>query len=115
MTPERSAGDPSDRELEQRRSGRRLLVAKSRRRERARRRRSRVGRWVGTFGMVGWTVTVPTLLGLALGAFLDDRFGGRLRFTVSFLLIGVMTGSMTAWYWMRQELEDRDRHHGDGV
>lgn len=102
------------RELERRRRGRRLLVAKSERRERALRRRSpTIGSWVGTFGLVGWTVVVPTLLGLALGLFLDDRFGGRLRFTVSFLLLGVVIGSVTAWYWLRREIVDRE-HRGDG-
>jgi ATP synthase protein I len=100
-------GDRSDGDADRRRAGHRVIVAKSRRRELARRRpRSTVGRWVGSFGLVGWTVTVPTLLGLALGAFLDDRFGGRLRFTVTFLLLGVAAGSATAWHWLRRELDD---------
>ena len=101
-----------ERELVRRRAGYRLLVTKSRRRERSRRSPT-IGAWVGTFGLVGWTVTVPTLLGLALGAFLDDRFGGQLRFTISFLLIGVVAGVATAWYWVRREIHVTDRHDTD--
>jgi ATP synthase protein I len=45
-----------------------IALHKSQRRERARRRGAdNVWSWMGMFGLVGWTVAVPTLVGLASG------------------------------------------------
>ena len=97
-------------ELDRQRSQelRRVIMRKSVRRDRARRRRNEnIWSYLGTFGLVGWTVAVPTLLGLALGLFLDGRFEGERRFTVAFLVLGLSVGCAMAWYWVRRESEDR--------
>jgi len=88
---------------------RRTVLRKSVRRERARRRGDEsIWAWLGTFGLVGWTVMVPTLLGLAFGAFLDGRIDSTVSFTITFLIVGVAVGASMAWYWIRRESE------GDG-
>ena len=60
------------------------------------------------FGLVGWTVAVPTLLGLALGVFIDNRVESSVSFTITFLIVGVAVGVSMAWYWIRQESRGDD-------
>lgn len=85
---------------------RRIVLRKSIQRERARRTGTdTIWSWMGTFGLVGWTVAVPTLLGVALGVFLDRRTGGSISFTITFLVVGAAVGATMAWYWIRRESE----------
>lgn len=71
---------------------------------RARRERRRAA-WfgLGMFGLVGWSVAIPTLLGIALGLWLDSRWPGQASWTLTFLIIGVAVGCLNAWYWVKQE------------
>jgi len=67
------------------------------------------GLWfgLGMFGLVGWSVAVPTLLGIALGAWLDRRWpAGQLSWTLTFLGLGIVLGCWNAWYWVRRESGD---------
>lgn len=59
--------------------------------------------WLGMFGLVGWSVAIPTVAGIALGVWLDSRFPGEASWTLTFLIIGVVLGCLNAWYWVRQE------------
>jgi ATP synthase protein I len=60
--------------------------------------------WLGMFGLVGWAVAVPSLLGVALGLWLDRRFpAGEASWTLTFLIIGVALGCLNAWYWVKRE------------
>ena len=78
-----------------------------RRAERKRRAREQSERtaWfgLGMFGLVGWSVAIPTLLGIALGLWLDARWPGQVSWTLTFLIIGVALGALNAWYWIQQE------------
>jgi ATP synthase protein I len=60
---------------------------------------------LGMFGLVGWSVAVPALLGIALGLWLDARWPGQPSWTLTFLIIGVAVGCLNAWYWIKQESE----------
>lgn len=83
---------------------RRVVSAKSERRIRARERPNEsIWAFMGTFGLVGWTVAVPTLAGLAFGVFLDNRTDSERSFAITFLVLGVAVGGATAWYWIRRE------------
>lgn len=79
--------------------------AERKRRARARRQRSA---WfgLGMFGLVGWSIAVPTLLGILLGLWMDERWPGEVSWTLTWLIIGVALGALNAWYWVQQE--DRD-------
>lgn len=79
--------------------------AKEERKLRARGRSDRVV-WfgLGMFGVVGWSVAIPTLLGAALGIWLDRKFpNGRHYWTLAMLLAGVALGCFNAWYWVDRE------------
>ena len=64
---------------------------------------------VGLFGVVGWSVAIPTLLGLALGIWLDARWPGRVSWTLTWLFVGIVLGCANAWYWVSQESRDDRR------
>jgi ATP synthase protein I len=110
--PDPRANDGARREPERRRpagaNGDRLGEAVERRARRklaARGARERnVWFWLGMFGLVGWSVAVPTLLGTALGLWLDRAWPAeRASWTLTFLIIGVALGCLNAWYWVRRE------------
>lgn len=70
--------------------------------------RPNIERGLGTSGIVGWSIAVPTLLGVAAGVWLDRRSGGDVSWTLTLLAVGLLIGCITAWYWVGRELE-RDR------
>jgi ATP synthase protein I len=63
------------------------------------------GVWLGLgmFGLIGWSVAVPTLLGVLLGAFIDKQYPGVHSWTLSFLIIGLFVGCLNAWHWVAKE------------
>ncbi len=58
---------------------------------------------LGLFGMVGWSVMIPTLLGIALGVWIDKRFPSPYSWTLMLLFVGVVLGCWNAWYWIQKE------------
>lgn len=74
------------------------------RKQRAREKSQRTA-WfgLGMFGLVGWSVAIPTVLGIALGLWMDARWPGRPSWTLTFLILGVALGCLNAWYWIKQE------------
>jgi ATP synthase protein I len=58
---------------------------------------------LGMAGLVGWSVVVPTLLGAALGIWLDKGHPGRISWTLSLLLGGLVIGCLNAWHWVAKE------------
>ena len=63
---------------------------------------------LGMFGMIGWSVAVPTLLGVILGIWLDKKYHQSFSWTLTCLMIGLFTGIMIAWYWV--DKEDKEMH-----
>lgn len=70
---------------------------------------------LGMMGLIGWSVVVPTLLGAALGLWLDQRHPGGRSWTLALLMGGLAIGCLNAWRWvaredqaMRDEQEDSD-------
>ena len=58
---------------------------------------------LGMFGLVGWSVAVPTVAGIALGLWIDHSWPGRVSWTLTFLFIGLVLGCMNAWRWVNRE------------
>jgi ATP synthase protein I len=59
--------------------------------------------WIGMFGLVGWSIAVPTLIGVAIGIWIDRHWPGTVSWTLTLLIVGVGIGCMNAWYWINQE------------
>lgn len=88
-----------------------LEVVSRRQAEKLRSRREgrpNLDRGLGASGTVGWSIAVPTLLGVAAGVWLDRRSGSEISWTLTLLAVGLLVGCVTAWLWVRRELE-RDR------
>ena len=77
---------------------------KEQRKIRARSQKSR-SLWFGfgMFGVIGWSVVVPTLLGIFLGIWIDQRWPSQFSWTLMLMLAGLVIGSINAWNWIRQE------------
>jgi len=82
----------------------RRIAVKERRKLKGRRdKRQNVWFGLGLFGLVGWSVTIPTLAGIALGVWADRTWESRYSWTLMGLFIGVILGCLQAWYWLKQE------------
>ena len=57
---------------------------------------------LGMFGIVGWSVAIPTLMGIALGLWIDRSWPSRYSWALMFLIIGVVLGCINAAYWVRK-------------
>jgi ATP synthase protein I len=78
--------------------------AKAARMLKARRNAGR-GVWfgLGMMGLIGWSVTIPTLAGAALGIWLDRHYPGRHPWTLALLMAGLTIGCLNAWHWVAKE------------
>lgn len=85
-------------------------VARKAERHRRARREEHRSIWfsLGLFGIIGWSVALPSLGGIALGIWLDGRFPGRISWTLTLLFAGVVAGCLNAWYWVKQESRAED-------
>lgn len=108
--------EPKNKPLKPKPSLSQQVGAKAERKLKARRNATQ-GVWfgLGMMGLIGWSVAIPTLLGAALGLWLDKRHLGSHSWTLMLLVIGLAIGCWNAWYWvskqdkeMREEQEDKD-------
>ena len=78
-------------------------------------RRDSHGVWfgLGMMGLIGWSVVVPTLLGTALGLWLDRRHPGAHSWTLALLVAGLAIGCLNAWHWVVKEDTEMQAHEED--
>jgi ATP synthase protein I len=83
------------------------IAGKEARKVEARRRKNR-GIWfgLGMFGLVGWSVAIPTLIGVAIGLWIDKTWPSRYSWTLMLLIVGVALGCFNAWQWVKRESRD---------
>jgi ATP synthase protein I len=73
------------------------------RHERARREgEPSFGGYLAQVGVLGWTIVVPTLLGMFLGRWVDRRLGTGIFWTAPLLMLGLAIGCWGAWRWMHR-------------
>ena len=67
--------------------------------------------WFGfsMFGLIGWSVMIPTVLGILLGLWIDKHHPGQYSWTLTFLLVGLIIGILNAWYWVEKEEKEMRR------
>jgi ATP synthase protein I len=58
---------------------------------------------LGMMGLIGWSVVIPTLLGAALGLWLDKHHPGGHSWTLALLVAGLALGCLNAWHWIANE------------
>lgn len=68
-------------------------------------------RGLGAFGMIGWSIAVPTVGGAFLGLWLNRVAPQTFSWPIALILGGVVVGGMIAWGWIDREgpePEERD-------
>ncbi len=68
---------------------------------------------LGMMGLVGWSVVVPTLLGAALGIWLDENHPVKHSWTLTLLVIGLFLGCLNAWHWVTREDKEIHQHENE--
>jgi len=59
--------------------------------------------YLGLIGTVGWSVTVPMVLGILLGLGLDRKFASGYKWTLGLLVFGLGMGCFNAWRLISKE------------
>jgi ATP synthase protein I len=58
---------------------------------------------LGVFGVVGWSVAIPTLIGAMIGRWLDAHSNLPISWTLTCIFLGMVVGCVIAWNWMNKE------------
>lgn len=64
---------------------------------------------LGMMGLIGWSVAVPTVLGAALGIWLDVNHPGGRSWTLALLVAGLVLGCLIALNWVVKELKEMQK------
>jgi ATP synthase protein I len=70
---------------------------------RARSQKDDISGSLSILGLVGWSVSVPTLVGAAVGAWVDHRCPSRFSWTLMLLVSGLVLGCANAWVRIRRD------------
>ena len=87
------------------------VTEKEKRKLKALRNKSSALYGLGMFGMVGWSVAVPCLLGAALGKWLDKAHPQPFSWVLTCLVAGLFVGCGMGWYWVVKE--NKEMHKDD--
>ncbi len=81
-------------------------AVRTRRERRARSEREgrrSIGQDLAMVGVLGWTIVIPTLLGVFAGRWLDRRFHSGIFWTLGLIVAGVTAGCYLAWQRLNRE------------
>lgn len=67
---------------------------------------------LGMMGLIGWAVAIPTLIGVAIGIWLDRNYPATFSWTLMLLITGLFIGCLNAWHWVVKE--HREIQAGEG-
>lgn len=103
--------NPQEQRREQQRSRQREFQLRIRRKlsrhQKAQREKNELFFGLGVFGVVGWSVAIPTLIGIAIGVWIDTTWPSPYSWTLMLLFLGVILGCLNAWFWVEST------HRGD--
>ena len=93
----------------------RQVASKASRKLRMQRDKSQ-GVWfgLGMSGLIGWSVAVPTVMGVMAGIWIDSRHPSGHSWTLMLLVIGLLIGCATAWRWVGQQDTAMHEDHKEG-
>jgi ATP synthase protein I len=67
---------------------------------------------LGMFGLIGWSIAIPTLLGALLGIWLDGRYPSTHSWTLAALVAGLCIGCWNAARWVIKEGKEMQEDEG---
>lgn len=68
-------------------------------------------RGLGVFGMIGWSIAVPTVGGAFLGLWLNRVAPQAFSWPIALILGGVVVGGIMAWTWVSKETQGEDEQY----
>lgn len=95
------------------------VASKEHRKIAARQNQRNVWYGLGMFGLVGWSIAVPTVVGTFAGIWMDRHFHMSASWTLMGLFGGLGLGCWIAWYWIHREgltdefVESPENTHND--
>jgi ATP synthase protein I len=60
-------------------------------------------RSIAILGVIGWSVVLPTLAGVAAGLWIDSHWPSRFSWTLILMTAGLLLGCANAWRRIRSE------------
>lgn len=57
---------------------------------------------LSAFGVIGWSVAVPTVIGAFAGRWLNKHAPQPFSWTLALMLAGLVLGIIYAWHWVNQ-------------
>ncbi|NCT41279.1 MAG: F0F1 ATP synthase subunit [Alphaproteobacteria bacterium] len=79
------------------------IKAQTKRKLRAKSRENHIWSGFGMFGLVGWSVALPAVLGALLGIWIDERYPNSHSWTLVLLIAGLCIGCWNAARWVMKE------------
>lgn len=81
-----------------------IVARKTKRKIEARRKKQKsLFFGLGVFGVVGWSIAIPTIIGAMVGRWLDARSHMRISWTLTLIFAGMVLGCIIAWNWINRE------------
>jgi ATP synthase protein I len=68
---------------------------------------------LGMMGIVGWMIAVPTVIGAAMGIWLDNMYPETFSWTLSGLILGLFAGCIITWGWVNKEHKEINKNNDD--
>ena len=68
---------------------------------------------LGMIGTVGWSISIPVILGVMLGMWLDTKSHAGISWTLTLLFLGLVIGCLNAYYWVKKQLKNTSRRPDD--
>ena len=62
------------------------------------------------FGVIGWSVSVPTVLGAVVGKWLNNVAPQSFSWVLALMLAGLVIGIIVAWEWVAKKQDKNDEH-----
>lgn len=79
------------------------IKVQAKRKLRAQSRENHIWAGFGMFGLIGWSVALPAVLGALLGIWLDEHYSGSHSWTLALLIAGLCIGCWNAARWVMKE------------
>lgn len=79
------------------------IETQAKRKLKALRRENHIWSGFGIFGLIGWSVALPSVLGAMLGVWADTHYPGSHSWTIILLVAGLCIGCGNAVHWVIKE------------
>jgi ATP synthase protein I len=68
---------------------------------------------LGMFGLVGWSIVIPTFIGVVIGIIIDTRYDFQFSWTLMLMFLGLILGCINVWFWISKEKKSIEKDNED--